>query len=51
MNGLKKQIAVWNEAVDTKNDLQFGRKDQQWKLTEGPWYMIRMFPWNNLLTF
>lgn len=47
-NGLKKQIAVWNEAVETKNDLQFGRKDQQWKLTEGPWYMIRMFPWNNL---
>lgn len=48
LEGLKKQIAQWNEAVDTKVDNQFGRIDQQWKLEKGPYYMIRMFPWNNL---
>ena len=48
LEGLKKQLEVWNNAVENKNDLQFGRTDQQYKLTQGPWYMIRMFPWNNL---
>lgn len=46
--GLKEQIEVWNKAVETKNDAQFGRTDQQWKIGKGPYYMIRMFPWNNL---
>ena len=46
--GLKKQLEVWNKAVETKNDTQFGRTDQQYPLTQGPWYMVRMFPWNNL---
>ncbi len=48
LEGLKEQIAVWNKAVDAKNDLQFGRTDMQHKLGKGPYYMIRMFPWNNL---
>lgn len=48
LDGLKKQLAVWNKAVETKNDLQFGRSDQQYQLKDGPWYLIRMFPWNNL---
>ena len=48
LEGLKKQIATWNKAVETKNDLQFGRKDQEHKIGEGPYYCIRMFPWNNL---
>lgn len=46
--GLKDQIAVWNKAVDTKVDNQFGRTDQKYKIGKGPYYMIRMFPWNNL---
>ena len=46
--GLKEQIAVWNKAVETKVDNQFGRTDQEFKLGAGPYYMIRMFPWNNL---
>lgn len=46
--GLKEQIEVWNKAVETKNDAQFGRTDQQWKIGKGSYYMIRMFPWNNL---
>ncbi len=48
LDGLKKQLEVWNKAVETKNDLQFGRSDQQYQLKDGPWYLIRMFPWNNL---
>ena len=49
LEGLKKQLAVWNKAVETKNDLQFGRKDQTVKISEqGPYYMVRMEPWNNL---
>lgn len=48
LDGLKKQIEVWNKAVETKVDNQFGRTDQQWKLGKGPYYCIRMFPWNNL---
>ena len=48
LEGLKDQLAVWNKAVETKVDNQFGRTDQQWKLEQGPWRMIRMFPWNNL---
>ena len=48
LEGLKKQLEVWNSAVENKNDLQFGRTDQQYKLEKGPWYLIRMFPWNNL---
>ncbi|MDY4162907.1 MAG: FAD-binding protein [Sutterella sp.] len=48
LEGLKAQIATWNKAVETKNDTQFGRTDQQWKIGKGPYYMIRMFPWNNL---
>lgn len=46
--GLKQQLETWNKAVETKVDNQFGRTDQQYKLEKGPWYMIRMFPWNNL---
>lgn len=48
LEGLKKQLDQWNKAVETKNDTQFGRTDQQWKLSQGPWYMIKMEPWNNL---
>lgn len=48
LEGLKEQLAVWNKAVETKNDLQFGRKDQEWKIEKGPYYLIRMFSWNNL---
>jgi fumarate reductase flavoprotein subunit len=46
--GLKKQLEIWNKAVETKNDTQFGRTDQEFKLEKGPFYMVRMFPWNNL---
>ncbi len=48
LEGLKEQIAVWNKAVETKVDNQFGRTDQEFKIGAGPYYMIRMFPWNNL---
>ncbi len=48
LEGLKKQIATWNTAVETKTDNQFGRTDQEFKIGDGPYYMIRMFPWNNL---
>lgn len=48
LEGLKKQLEIWNQAVETKNDTQFGRTDQQYKLEKGPWRMIRMLPWNNL---
>ncbi len=48
LEGLKKQLEIWNKAVETKNDTQFGRTDQEWKLEKGPWYMIRMESWNNL---
>ena len=47
-DGIKAQLDTWNKAVETKNDTQFGRTDQQWKIGKGPYYMIRMFPWNNL---
>ena len=45
---MKKQIEIWNKAVETKVDNQFGRTDQEWQIGAGPYYMIRMFPWNNL---
>lgn len=48
LEGLKKQIEIWNKAVETKVDNQFGRTDQEWQIGAGPYYMIRMFPWNNL---
>ena len=48
LEGLKSQIELWNKAVETKNDTQFGRTDQQHKIGAGPYRMIRMFPWNNL---
>ena len=48
LEGLKKQIEIWNKAVETKVDNQFGRSDQEWQIGAGPYYMIRMFPWNNL---
>ena len=48
LEGLKGQIELWNKAVETKNDTQFGRTDQQHKIGAGPYRMIRMFPWNNL---
>ena len=31
LEGLKGQIELWNKAVETKNDTQFGRTDQQHK--------------------
>ena len=48
LKGLKAQLAQWNKAVESKNDTQYGRTDQQFKIGKGPYYMIRMFPWNNL---
>ena len=49
LDGLKKQIATWNEAAKNHNDLQFGRSDKDmYPLGKGPYYMIRMEPWNNL---
>ena len=48
LEGLKGQIELWNKAVETKNDTQFGRTDQQHKIGAGPYRMIRMFPWSNL---
>lgn len=48
LEGLKGQIELWNKAVETKNDTQFGRTDQQHKIGAGPYRMILMFPWNNL---
>lgn len=48
LKGLKAQLTTWNKAVETHTDTQFGRTDQQYKLEQGPWYAIRMFPWNNL---
>ena len=46
--GLEEQIAVWNKAVDEKKDLQFGRTDQSFKLTRGPWRMLKLNTWNIL---
>ena len=48
LKGLQDQIAIWNKAVEAKNDTQFGRTDMQHKIGAGPYRMIRMFPWNNL---
>lgn len=48
LDGLKAQIDQWNKAVETKNDTQFGRTDQEFKIGEGPYYLIKMEPWNNL---
>ena len=47
LEGLKAQIAEYNAGVDAKKDA-FGRKGLSWKIGEGPYYVIRMFPWNNL---
>ena len=47
--GLREQIKTWNEAVAKKSDLQFGRTNFTQPIDEkGPFYGIKMFPWNNL---
>jgi fumarate reductase flavoprotein subunit len=49
LEGLRAQLKQWNAAVDAKNDTQFGRTDMTVKIDEnGPFYGIKMFPWNNL---
>ena len=49
LKGLQDQIEMWNKAVETKNDTQYGRHDQKVKIdTKGPFYGIKMYPWNNL---
>ncbi len=49
LKGLQDQIELWNKAVDTKNDTQYGRHDQKVKIDlAGPFYGIKMYPWNNL---
>ncbi|MCF0253770.1 MAG: FAD-dependent oxidoreductase [Duodenibacillus sp.] len=48
---LKAQLADWNKSVAAKSDAQCGRPDMASlkPLSEqGPYYMVRMFPWNNL---
>ncbi len=47
--GLKAQLAAWNKMVEAGSDTQFGRTGMTVKIDEkGPFYGIRMYPWNNL---
>ena len=44
--GLAEQVKLWNEAVESKKDLQFGRTLFTGKLEKGPWRMLRLNTWN-----